>query len=116
MLGDPGLVVTLVSASSNSGRLGAGQWLSGFDGLFALLSGTGSALGLGEEGLDPGLVDKVEGATEDTGQEDIQEDAVEGQLAGCFYFNGGWGLGRCVTYIWGSKMLVGGSTMLARPL
>lgn len=59
VLGNPGLVVALVSASGNTGRLGTGQRLSGFDRLLALLAGTGSALGLREEGLDPGLVDKV---------------------------------------------------------
>lgn len=82
VLGDPGLVVALVSASGDSGRFGAGQGLSSLDRLLALLAGARSALGLGEEGLDPGLVDEVEGAAEDPGQEDIQEDSVQGWLAG----------------------------------
>lgn len=76
VLGDPGLVVALVGTSGDAGRLGAGQRLSGFDRFLALLGGARSALGLREEGLDPGLVDEVEGSAEDSGQEDVQEDAI----------------------------------------
>lgn len=84
VLGDPGLVVALVSASGNAGRLGAGQRLSSFDRLLALLASARGALGLREERLDPGLVDEVEGAAEDSGQEEIQEDTISSQLAGYF--------------------------------
>lgn len=82
VLGDPGLVVSLVSASGYAWRLGSGQRLSSLDRLLAFLAGARGALGLREEGLDPGLVDEVERSAEDTGQEKIQEDTVLGQLAG----------------------------------
>ena len=82
VLGDPGLVVALVSTSGDAGRLGPGQRLSGFDRLLALLDGARSALGLREEGLDPGLVDEVESSAEDSGQEYVQEDAILCPLAG----------------------------------
>lgn len=111
---DPGLVVVLVNTAGGTGGLVARQRLGDIDDL-ALLDGTRSLLSLGEEGLNPGLVDEVEGATEDAGQEEVQEDAVCVKVSS-------WDIESLrkfrdlETYIWGSKMLVGGSTMLARPL
>lgn len=78
VLGDPALIVLLARASSSAGGLGAGEGLGGLD-LLALLGGAG-ALGLGEESLDPGLVDEVEGTGEGGGEEEVEEDAIESQI------------------------------------
>ncbi len=43
---------------------------------FGTLASLASAFGLWEEGLDPGLVDKVEGADEGSEEEEIQKDAT----------------------------------------
>lgn len=72
---DPGLVVVLVDTAGDAAGLVAGQRLSNVDDL-ALLGGTGSLLGLGEESLDPGLVDEVQSATKDASQEEVEEDTV----------------------------------------
>ena len=70
--GDPALVVVL--AGGDGSGLGAGEGGVGVDGPLGLLGGLG-ALGLGEEGLDPGLVDEVEGSGEGTSEEEVQGDA-----------------------------------------
>lgn len=77
VVGDPALVVRLAGAGGRANRLGAGESGVGVDDLLALLGRLG-ALGLREEGLDPGLVDKVEGASEDAREDEVEEDATEG--------------------------------------
>lgn len=75
--GDPGLIVVLVSTSAGgTGRLGAREGLN-LNLLNLLALDGGNAAGLGEEGLDPGLVDEVEGGAEETGEEEVEEDAGE---------------------------------------
>lgn len=107
VLGDPALVIVLARASGSAGGLGAGEGLSSLD-LLGLLGGAG-ALGLGEESLDPGLVDEVEGTSEGGGEEDVEEDAISSQISES--------MGRGLeTYIWGSRKLVGASTMEAAAL
>lgn len=74
---DPGLVVVLAgNSSSDASRLGARKGIASVNGsgLLALLGGTGS-LGLGEESLDPGLVDEVESTGEGSSEENVEEDA-----------------------------------------
>lgn len=69
VLGDPALVVL---ASDASGISGNGLGLEGLAGLLG-----GRLLGgLGEEGLDPGLVDEVDGASEGASEDEVEEDAV----------------------------------------
>jgi hypothetical protein len=68
---------------SSAGGLGAGEGRirgSGGGGggdvdLLDGLLGAGRTLGGREESLDPGLVDKVEGACEDGGKDEVEEDA-----------------------------------------
>lgn len=72
---NPALVVVLSRGNGDGGRLGAGERLSNIDGLLGLLVGTG-ALGLGEESLDPGLVDEVEGTGESSREEEVEEDTA----------------------------------------
>lgn len=67
---DPALVVRL------AGGLGAGEGIGGVDGLLGGLLGGARLLGLGEQGLDPGLVDKEEGASEGGSEDQVEEDAV----------------------------------------
>ena len=80
VVGDPALIVALaIAAASGTGRLGSRDGLGLDDNrLLDLLGsrGAGAADLLGEEGLNPGLVDEVEGGTEDAGQEEIKEDAI----------------------------------------
>lgn len=76
MVWDPGFIVALVNTRSDAGRLIARQRLGDLDGLLALLGRTDRLLGLREQGLDPSLVDEVDGATKDTGKEQVEEDAV----------------------------------------
>lgn len=68
---DPALVIGL------AGGLGAREGISGVDGLLDGLLGGARSLGLGEQSLDPGLVDKEEGATENSSEDKVQEDARE---------------------------------------
>lgn len=80
MAWDPALVVVLVSAGSGgAGGLVAGGGLGDDLGVGSLLGlaldGLG-ALGLGEEGLDPGLVDEVGSSAKDGGEDEVQKDAV----------------------------------------
>lgn len=77
MIGDPGLIVGLIDARSDNRGLVARQRLGHVDLLSGLLAGTRSLLGLGEESLNPSLVDKVDGAAEDAGQEEVQEDTAD---------------------------------------
>lgn len=72
---DPALVVVLVSAGSGARRLVARERFDDL-GLARLLADLG-ALGLREERLDPRLVNEVEGAAEDAGEEDVQKDAMD---------------------------------------
>lgn len=75
VVGDPGLIVILVDSRGDASRLVARQGLGHLNGLLALLAGTGSLLGLREQGLNPSLVDEVDGTTEDAGEEEVEEDA-----------------------------------------
>ena len=77
VVGDPALVVVLaISASGGArGRLVARQRLGDLSLLGFLGDGRGATGGLREEGLDPGLVDEVEDAAEEAGQEEVEEDA-----------------------------------------
>lgn len=75
--GNPALVKVLLAARGGTGRLGTRQGLGNLD-LLDLLRGLGLLNSLGEESLDPGLVDEVEGSAKDTGQEEVEEDATEG--------------------------------------
>jgi hypothetical protein len=74
VVGDPALIVVLLGTGGAS-RLGAREGLD-LD-LLDLLDGLDGA-GLGEKGLDPGLVDEVEGRAEETGEEEVEEDAGKG--------------------------------------
>lgn len=76
VLRNPALVVALGGASGDPSRLGAREGFGNLDGLLGLLGGSGSATGLGEEGLDPGLVNKVKSAAENASQEEVEEDAA----------------------------------------
>lgn len=80
---DPRLIVVLVDTRGDANRLVARQGLGDLDGLLALLASARSLLGLGEQGLDPGLVNEVDSATEDAGQEEVEEDARISQLLNC---------------------------------
>lgn len=77
VLGDPALVVRL-GAGSSAGRVGGREGGVGISrNLLGLLADGGlGALGRGEEGFDPCLVDKVERAGEDAGEDQVEEDAV----------------------------------------
>lgn len=81
MVGDPGLIVSLVDARGDSRGLVSRQRLGHVDLLSDLLAGTRSLLGLGEEGLNPSLVDEVDGATKDASQEEVQEDAAKSRVS-----------------------------------
>lgn len=81
--GDPALIVVLAVGAGRGGGLASGKRL-GLD-LLDLLAGRasgGATGGLGEEGLDPGLVDEVENTAEDTTQEEVEEDAVDERVSG----------------------------------
>lgn len=71
VVGDPALVIVLLSTSGGASRFRAGK---GLDNLLLCLLG-GLDAGLREQGLDPGLVDEVKGAAEKAGQNKIEEDA-----------------------------------------
>lgn len=73
--GDPALVKVLLAARGGTGRLRTRQGLGDLD-LLDLLGGLGLLDSLGEESLDPGLVDEVKGSAEDTGEEEVEEDAT----------------------------------------
>lgn len=67
----------IVLASGSSSGLGTGEGGVGVgNGLLGLLGGTRRALCLGEEGFNPGLVNKVQGASESGGEDKVQENAV----------------------------------------
>lgn len=70
VVGNPALVVRL------AGGLGAGEGIGGVDGLLDGLLGGARLLGLGEQSLDPGLVDEEEGASEGGSEDKVEEDAV----------------------------------------
>lgn len=73
---DPRLVVVPVNAAGDAGGFIAGEGLGHINDLLALLLRQGGLLCLGEEGLDPGLVDEVESAGKGAGQEQVEENAV----------------------------------------
>jgi hypothetical protein len=81
VLGDPARVVVLARGDGGGANgLGAGEGGVGVGCLLGLLGGLG-ALGLREEGLNPGLVDEEEGAGEGSGEEQVEEDAAPEELA-----------------------------------
>lgn len=81
MVGNPGLVVSLVDARDDSRGLISRQRLGHIDLLPGLLAGTRSLLGLREEGLNPSLVDEVDGAAKDASKEEVQEDAAKDRVS-----------------------------------
>lgn len=112
MLGrDPALVVL---AGGNGGTIGTNHrnLLSRVDllgttgGLLRTLATLAATLLLREEGGDPGVVDEVNGAAENAEQNEIEEDARKDSQQSNFRAIGE------TTYICGSKMLVGASTMV----
>jgi hypothetical protein len=113
--GDPALVVRLCPAG-DGGSIGThnGNLLSRVDLLGAArrllrtLAALAAATLLGEKGGDPGVVDKVDGATKGSQEDDIEEDARKGKLV--VAQSGPAGLRSGIAYICGSKMLVGAST------
>lgn len=88
VVGDPALVVRL------AGGLGAGEGIGGVDGLLDGLLGGARLLGLGEQGLDPGLVDEEEGASEGGSEDEVEEDDLGIEEAGGSLDNGGAALVR----------------------
>jgi hypothetical protein len=85
---DPALVVVLARDVGNGDGLGTGERFSNIDGLLGLLVGAG-ALSLGEEGLDPGLVDEVESTGESSREEEVKEDDLRVEEAGGGLNDGG---------------------------
>lgn len=71
---DPAGIEPGLGARGNARGLGRRGGLDNL-GALALLGGLGP-LGLGEQGLDPGLVDKVDSAAKDAGQDEVEEDAI----------------------------------------
>lgn len=114
--GDPGLIVVLVGASAGgTGRFGSGKGLN-LNNLLGLLgAGAGATSGLGEESLDPSLVDEVERGAKETSQEEVEEDTTNKHE---LEIRDKTAQGRLEvrTYIWGSRRLVGASTMVAGPV
>ena len=84
--GDPALVKVLLAARGGTGGLGTGERLGNLD-LLDLFGGLGLLDSLGEESLDPGLVDEVESSAEDTGEEEVEEDATERSGSGQTFVN-----------------------------
>jgi hypothetical protein len=116
VLWDPALIVGLLrictgcnsrSISTNNRNLliGRHSLLGAQRGALGALAALASTLSLGEQGLDPGLVYEVNGSGEGGEEEKVQEDTVS-ELAEVL------GEGLWSTNIWGSKMLVAGSTTL----
>lgn len=112
MLGrDPALIISLGTRgdsraiSANDSNLLRGiDLLASTRGALSALAAFAATLLLGEEGSNPGIVDEVKGTGENSEENDIQKDARSGQ-------NGLVATAES-TYICGSKMLVGASTML----
>ena len=72
--GDGGAV-----SANYSGLFGGCDLLGGASGgAFGALAAETAALLLGEEGGDPGGVDEVAGSAEDTGEDEVEEDAAKG--------------------------------------
>ena len=87
VLRDPALIICLLglSTSSNSWSICANDrdlvlrshsLLRATGRTLGTLTTLSAALGLWEEGLDPGLVDEVEGSGEGCEEEEVQEDAA----------------------------------------
>ena len=74
-------------------------------GALSSLAALAASLLLREESRDPGVVDKVAGAGEEAGEEEVEEDAVHNVLAALVFT-----VGRCGPYICGSKIDIGAST------
>lgn len=82
VVGNPLLVV--LAAGNSGGGLGAGEGGVDFNPL-GLLGRARGLLGGGEEGLDPGLVDKVESTGECGGEDEVQENARKQVSDSCEY-------------------------------
>lgn len=110
---DPALIVCLGTTSdgraisTDHSNLLRGVDLLGTEGrLLRAFTALATALLLRKEGRNPGVVDEVDGSAEGTQEYEVQEDAR--------YVSAGRPEGyddNEVTYICGSKMLVGASTM-----
>jgi hypothetical protein len=110
--GDPALVVGLGTrgdsravGADNSNLVGGVDLLGATRRLLGALAALATALLLGEEGGDPGVVDEVDGSSESAQEDDIQEDATNTRqfVIRVVFVDAG-------TYICGSKRLVGFST------
>ena len=118
VVGDPGLIVVLVGASAGgAGRFGSGKGLD-LNNLLGLLGAgsTGSTSGLREKSLDPSLVDKVERGAKQTSQEEVEEDTTREHELETRQKKQPQERFEVRTYIWGSRRLVGASTMVAGPV
>jgi hypothetical protein len=116
---DPALIVSLRAGSdsraistNDSDLIGRVDLLGTLGRPLRALSTLAATLLLGEEGGDPGVVDKVRNSTEHAQDDEIQEDAIYVSVQEC-----GTGAvwmrrltARVGTYIWGSKKLVAAST------
>ena len=86
--GDPALIVGLGTGgdsravSADDGNLVGRVDLLGSTGrLLGALAALATALLLGEEGGDPGVVDEVDGSSEGAQEDDVEEDAGDGQVS-----------------------------------
>jgi len=79
VLWDPTLIIGSGGTSGFRAREDLGFLLDSL-----LAAGGLAAAGLGEEGLDPGLVHEVEGAAEDAREEEIEEDAKRRPISTLF--------------------------------
>lgn len=109
VLGNPARVDAAGSSSGGIGNLG-------FDLLADLAGSAGSLLGRREEGLDPGLVDEVESTGESGTKDEVEEDAKNGSVHEVSPLSVRRAAASKSAYIWGSRKLVGASTMVAVPL
>lgn len=86
---DPGLVVGLSTAgdsrtvgTNNADLLGRVDLLGTTRRALGTLTTLSATLLLGEEGSDPGVVDEVDGTSEDTAEHKVEEDAA-GRISLC---------------------------------
>lgn len=104
--------VGVVGGSGGNGGAGAVLDTLGFGTLGApggsLFASLAALALLGEVRCNPDSVEEVDNADEASQEEEVEEDAIQGQLE--------QGADSGTTYIWGSKMLVSGSTTLTVPL
>lgn len=86
--GDPARIESL-GATGDGGSISAhnGDLVSGINALastrrlLGALAALSTALLLGEEGRDPGLIDEVEGSGEGTEKDEVEEDAGKGKFS-----------------------------------